>query len=94
MIAKLEEIDELEEENNIIRNKLNQKQHECDEIQDKLSQMIMGLQKDTVFKDELIQLREKIEQLEMIIRDFELENEAIRNDLSEKVLQLEKLDSN
>ncbi len=53
----------------------------------------MGVDKGDVrvFKDEIIQLREKIERLEMVNRDHDLENEALRQDLSEKVLELEKL---
>jgi hypothetical protein len=53
----------------------------------------MGVDKGDVrvFKDEIIQLREKIERLEMVNRDHELENQALRQDLSEKVLELEKL---
>lgn len=44
-----------------------------------------------IFKDEVIQLREKIERFEMTVRDNELENQGLREDLSMKVLQLEKL---
>ena len=55
--------------------------------------MLMGMDSGDVriFKDEIIQLREKIERSEMINRDHELENQALREDLSMKVLQLEKL---
>jgi len=48
----------------------------------------MGVDKGDVrvFKDEIIQLREKMERLEMVNRDHDLENQALRGDLSEKVL--------
>ena len=55
--------------------------------------MLMGMDNGDVrvFKDEIIQLREKIERFEMTVRDNEFENQALREDLSMKVLQLEKL---
>lgn len=91
--------EKLDLENHNLRIKLSEKTKENEELQKKCSKLISAEikkgsvdEKDQLMKDELRRLKEFVQQQEVQIRNFELENEAIRLNLSESIMIIEKFE--
>lgn len=91
--------EKLDLENHNLRIKLSEKTKENEELQKKCSKFISAEikkgsvdEKDQLMKDELKRLKEFVQQQEVQIRNFELENEAIRLNLSESIMIIEQFE--
>ena len=91
--------EKLDLENHNLRIKLSEKTKENEELQKKCSKFISAEikkgsvdEKDKLMKDELKRLKEFVQQQEVQIRNFELENEAIRLNLSESIMIIEQFE--
>ena len=91
--------EKLDLENHHLRIKLSEKTKENEELQKKCSKFISAEikkgsvdEKDQIMKDELKRLKEFVQQQEVQIRNFELENEAIRQNLSESIMIIEQFE--
>ncbi len=91
--------EKLDLENHNLRIKLSEKTKENEELQKKCSKLISAEikkgsvdEKDQLMKDELRRLKEFVQQQEVQIRNFELENEAIRLNLSESIMIIEQFE--
>ena len=91
--------EKLDLENHNLRIKLSEKTKENEELQKKCSNFISAEikkgsvdEKDQLMKDELRRLKEFVQQQEVQIRNFELENEAIRLNLSESIMIIEQFE--
>ena len=91
--------EKLDLENHNLRIKLSEKTKENEELQKKCSKFISAEikkgsvdEKDQIMKDELKRLKEFVQQQEVQIRNFELENEAIRQNLSESIMIIEQFE--
>ena len=91
--------EKLDLENHNLRIKLSEKTKENEELQKKCSKFISAEikkgsvdEKDQMMKDEVKRLKEFVQQQEVQIRNFELENEAIRLNLSESIMVIEQFE--
>lgn len=91
--------EKLDLENHNLRIKLSEKTKENEELQKKCSKLIGAEikkgsvdEKDQLMKDELKRLKEFVQQQEVQLRNFELENEAIRLNLSESIMIIEQFE--
>lgn len=91
--------EKLDLENHNLRIKLSEKTKENEELQKKCSKLISAEikkgsvdEKDQLMKDEVRRLKEFVQQQEVQIRNFELENEAIRLNLSESIMIIEQFE--
>ena len=91
--------EKLDLENHNLRINLSEKTKENEELQKKCSKLISAEikkgsvdEKDQLMKDELRRLKEFVQQQEVQIRNFELENEAIRLNLSESIMIIEQFE--